>query len=363
MRDIEYMRLAVQLAKSGIGQTAPNPHVGAVVVNNDQIVGMGAHLLPGKEHAEVYALNMAGEKAKDSTLYVTLEPCSHYGKTPPCVNLIIEKQVKRVVVGMKDPNPKVCGKGIKSLEEAGINVEVGVLESEVKQLNTYFKYYMENKIPYVTLKNAMSLDGKIATATGESKWITGEIARLDSHSYRYSHDAILVGVGTIIKDNPSLTNRFNKAPKNPIRIVLDRNLRTPLDSRIILDNQAETWIITNTNVPQKKKVEYSDKNCKIIPLNYDVTNEVDSILKFLGEKGVTSLFVEGGSSINASFLRERKFNQMITYLSPKVIGGALSPGPFGGKGINKINEVVELNIISIENTGEDIKIVSEPKSI
>lgn len=360
MTDQEYMRLALDLAKAAQGQTSPNPTVGAVVVKDGVIVGFGAHLKAGEGHAEVHALKMAGDKAEGATAYVTLEPCSHFGKTPPCSNLLIEKKVKRVVVASLDNNPLVSGKGVQRLKDAGIEVEVGVLETEARELNTVFFHYMAEHKPYVTIKTAMSLDGKIATVTGESKWITGEQARLDVHRYRHEHDAILVGVNTVLADNPSLTTRLPNGGKHPIRIILDTNLRTPLDSLVVTDGMAPTWIIVGSHVPQEKWEQYTSDMVTVIRASKSRI-EINEVLAILGEKGILSLFVEGGQQVNASFLEAKCFQQFIVYISPKLIGGQAAPTIFGGSGFSSLADAASLSIQSIETIGDDIKIVAIPK--
>ncbi len=359
MTDHDYMRLAIELAASTNGQTSPNPLVGAVVVKDNQIVGMGAHLKAGEAHAEVHAINMAGEKAKDATIYVTLEPCSHYGRTPPCADLLIKSEVKRVVIASTDPNPLVAGKGIEKLRKAGIEVDVGLLRGEAEKLNEVFFHYIATGMPYVTLKSATSLDGKIATISGESKWITSEESRLDVHKYRHQHDGILVGVNTIIKDDPELTTRLPLGGKNPIRIILDTNLRTPIDAKIVNDNKAPTWIIIGQNVADDKIIAIKERHAEVIQLPSDALNILD-VLKELGEKGITSLFVEGGSQINGSFIKAKAINQVLTYIAPKIIGGALAPTSIGGEGFEKMSDVLALQIKSVETIGPDIKIISKP---
>lgn len=359
LKDEEYMGFAIDLASKMKGQTMPNPTVGAVVVKDGEIIGIGAHLKAGEPHAEVHALRMAGDKAKGSTVYVTLEPCSHFGKTPPCSNLLIEKQVARVVIASTDPNPLVSGGGIKRLEEAGIKVEVGLLREEAEALNDVFFHFIKTKRPYVTLKAATSLDGKIATAIGDSQWITSEEARLDVHRLRHEHDAILVGIGTVLKDNPSLTTRLPEGGKNPIRIILDTHLRTPIESKVVNDQLAETWIITGN--PEKMDVErFTTKGVRIIQMGEEIS--LTSLLKLLGEEHITSLFVEGGGEVNGSFIREGLINQMILYFAPKVIGGgSRSPSPIGGEGFLRMDDVMELEFKSIEQIGPDLKIVAIPK--
>ncbi|HHW38517.1 MAG TPA: bifunctional diaminohydroxyphosphoribosylaminopyrimidine deaminase/5-amino-6-(5-phosphoribosylamino)uracil reductase RibD [Bacillales bacterium] len=358
MTDQDYMKLAIELAANTNGQTSPNPLVGAVVVKDNQIVGMGAHLKAGGPHAEVHAINMAGEKAKDATIYVTLEPCSHHGRTPPCADLLIKSGVKRVVIASTDPNPLVAGQGIERLREHGIQVDVGILREEAEGLNEVFFHYISTGTPYVTLKSATSLDGKIATVSGESKWITSEEARLDVHEYRHQHDGILVGVNTIIKDDPELTTRLPLGGKNPIRIILDTNLRTPFDAKIVNDNKAPTWIIVGNKAPAERIKAMNEKQAHVIEMPFDTLN-IHNVLKALAEKGITSLFVEGGSQVNGSFIKAKAINQVITYIAPKIIGGASAPTSIGGEGFEKMNEVLALQIKSIETIGPDIKIISK----
>ncbi|PFK45918.1 riboflavin biosynthesis protein RibD [Bacillus cereus] len=357
MTDQEYMKIALQLAESTTGQTSPNPMVGAVVVKDGNIVGMGAHLRAGEEHAEVHAIHMAGDKAYGSTVYVTLEPCSHFGKTPPCCDLLIEKRVKRVVIATLDCNPLVSGSGAKRLQEAGISVTTGVLEEEAITLNRYFFHYMKTKLPFVTIKTAMSLDGKIATTTGESKWITGEVARQDVHHYRHTHDAILVGVNTVIADNPSLTTRLPNGGKHPIRIILDTHLRTPLSSHIVTDGIAPTWIVVGKGVDKEKIAAYESQGISVLRMKTKQI-EIRELLSLLGEKQILSLFIEGGQSVHASFLEAKCFNEIVTYISPKLIGGKNAPTMFGGTGFSKLQNALPLQIQEMKQIGDDIKIVA-----
>lgn len=357
--DEHYMKIALNLARTVSGQTSPNPPVGAVVVKDGDILGFGAHLKAGEDHAEVHALQMAGDQASDATIYVTLEPCSHHGKTPPCADLIIEKGIKRAVIAATDPNKKVAGRGIKRLQQAGIEVEQGIMEKEANAINSVFFHYIQTKTPYVTIKSAISLDGKTATHTGDSKWVTGEEARLDVHHYRHTHDAILVGVNTVIADNPSLTTRLPNGGKNPLRIILDNSLRTPLDANILNDGEAETWVFVKNNVSDAAVESYSQKEgVSVVQLE---KMDIGDILRYLGDHGVMSLFVEGGSAVNGSFLESGRINQMITYMAPKLIGGEDAPTSFAGNGFSKMNDILALEIKEIKMMGEDIKIVSEPR--
>lgn len=360
MNDQYYMKLALELAKSAKGQTSPNPLVGAVVVKNGEVAGMGAHLKAGEAHAEVHAITMAGEKAKGATIYVTLEPCSHFGKTPPCANLVIASGIKRVVIATSDPFPEVSGRGIQILKDAGIEVVVGLMKEEADELNKVFYHFVKEKRPFVTLKNAISLDGKIATVTGESQWITSEEARVDSHQYRHNHDAILVGINTVTEDNPSLTTRLPSGGKNPIRIVLDTKLKMPPDAKLVIDHAAETWVITTTVASDNKMQQLTELGVKVIKVEGDRI-EIDKLLDCLGEEGVTSLFVEGGATVNASFLQAKRVNQVVTYIAPKLLGGLHAPSAFTGEGFAKLADVLELDFHSVERVGPDIKIVSYPK--
>ena len=359
MNDQDYMALAINLASATEGQTSPNPQVGAVLVKDGRIIGMGAHLKAGEHHAEVHAISMAGEKAKGATLYVTLEPCSHFGKTPPCSNLVIESGIKKVFVASVDPNPLVGGAGVKKMLEAGLDVQVGLMEEEAKALNKVFFHYISTGLPYVTLKSATSLDGKIATVTGESQWITGEEARKDVHQFRHTHDAILVGVNTVIKDNPSLTTRLEAGGKNPVRVVLDSALRTPLDSRIINDRAAETIIVTGARAEPERVKQFTELGIGIIQLETEKVG-IHDMLKKLGDRGINSVFVEGGAEVHGSFLKEKAFQQVITYIAPKLLGGKNAPAAYGGEGIARLEDTVSLKIIDVKQIGQDIRVIAEP---
>lgn len=359
MNDQDYMALAINLASATEGQTSPNPQVGAVLVKDGQIIGMGAHLKAGEPHAEVHAIRMAGEKAKGATLYVTLEPCSHFGKTPPCSNLVIESGIKKVFVASVDPNPLVGGAGVKKMLEAGIDVQVGLMEEEAKALNNVFFHYISTGLPYVTLKSATSLDGKIATVTGESQWITGEEARKDVHQFRHTHDAILVGVNTVIKDNPSLTTRLEAGGKNPVRVVMDNTLRIPLDSRIINDRAAQTIIVTGALAEPERIRQFTELGIEIIKLETEKI-DIHDMLKRLGNRGLTSVYVEGGAEVHGSFLKEKAFQQVITYIAPKLLGGKNAPVAYGGAGIARLEDAVHLEIKDVKQIGQDIRIIAEP---
>ncbi|WP_421662157.1 bifunctional diaminohydroxyphosphoribosylaminopyrimidine deaminase/5-amino-6-(5-phosphoribosylamino)uracil reductase RibD [Lysinibacillus telephonicus] len=361
--DREYMQLALDLAASAKGNTNPNPVVGAVLVKDGLIVGTGLHRKAGEPHAEVHAFNMAGEHAKGATLYVTLEPCSHFGKTPPCANLVKESEVSRVVVATMDPNPSVAGRGIRLLQEAGIQVEVGVLEEEARKLNERFIHNMLTSRPFVISKFAMTLDGKIATHTGHSKWITSEEARLQVHELRNEVDAILVGIGTVLADNPSLTTRLpDREGKNPIRVILDSELKTPLDANIVNTIDASTIIVCGPNVEAAKVSQLQEKGVKVISVTKnDHGLDLEEMLNELYKNGITDVLVEGGAEVNASFLRAGLINKFLAYVSPKILGGRKSKTPFTGIEVDTIDEALQLEIDSVEKIGPDLCITAYPK--
>ncbi|WP_079477874.1 bifunctional diaminohydroxyphosphoribosylaminopyrimidine deaminase/5-amino-6-(5-phosphoribosylamino)uracil reductase RibD [Halobacillus salinus] len=360
-REERYMALAIQMAKETVGQTSPNPAVAAIVVRDNQIVGMGVHVKAGEPHAEVHALSMAGEKAKGAEIYVTLEPCSHYGKTPPCSKAVIDAGIKRVIIASHDPNPKVAGKGVEWMKSEGLEVQEGVLKQEADALNETFFHYIEKKEPYVRLKIAMSLDGKIATASGESQWITGEAARLDGHAYRHQSDAILVGINTVLEDNPSLTTRIEGGGNHPVRVVLDTHLKTPPSSKLIQQQEAPTWIFVGSEVEEHKKEALSAYPHVSIIEQPDSPLDVQEVLAYLGEQNITSLLVEGGGTVADAFVRAGKVDEVITYMAPKLIGGKEALTPVSGEGIRKLSEAAQFEFISTEQMGEDIKIVSRKK--
>ncbi|QWC21352.1 bifunctional diaminohydroxyphosphoribosylaminopyrimidine deaminase/5-amino-6-(5-phosphoribosylamino)uracil reductase RibD [Bacillus haikouensis] len=360
MEHKDYMQLALTMAAATKGQTSPNPAVGAVVVKNGEIAGMGAHLKAGEGHAEVLAITAAGEKADGADIYVTLEPCSHYGRTPPCSQLIIKSGIKRVFIATTDPNPLVAGKGIEQLRQAGVEVHIGEGKEEALELNKHFFHHMKYQTPYVTLKTAVTLDGKTAVASGDSKWITSEESRLDVHYDRHRHDAILVGVNTIIRDNPHLTTRLPQGGKNPIRIILDNTLRTPLESNVVRDKESKTIIMTSDSITEEDKVPYLQEGCEVITLP-DKRIDLQSVLKELGKNSIQSVYVEGGSSVHGSFLEQKAFQELIIYMAPKLIGGRDAHTSFGGSGVSAIKEGLEMNIVSMKTIGLDIKITAHPK--
>lgn len=341
------------------GQTDPNPLVGSVIVNENRIVGVGTHLKAGEPHAEIHALRMAGEKARGGTIYVTLEPCSHHGRTGPCAVAIVEAGIKKVVIAALDPNPLVSGRGVRILEDAGIEVEVGILEEKSRKMNEVFNKFIVQKIPFVTLKSGITLDGKIASHTNNSKWITSAEARQDVHKLRNENQAILVGVNTVIHDDPELTTRIPNG-RNPIRVIMDSTLKIPLGSKVLNDQQAETWVFTTENHDKEKKERIEELGAKVFITNTSQVNPV-RVLEILGENLVSSLLIEGGGTINAAFLENRLVDKTIFYMAPKLIGGKGSPSFFGGTGIDKMADAIELIDLHVTQIGPDFKFTGYPK--
>jgi diaminohydroxyphosphoribosylaminopyrimidine deaminase/5-amino-6-(5-phosphoribosylamino)uracil reductase len=354
-----YMQLALDNAMAMKGQTDPNPLVGAVIVNNNQIAGIGAHLKAGEPHAEIHAIRMAGEKTKGATIYVTLEPCSHHGRTGPCAVAIVEAGIKKVIIATLDPNPLVAGNGVKILKDAGIEVEVGILENKAQQMNEVFNKFIVEKVPFVTLKSGITLDGKIASHSNNSKWITSEEARLDVHKLRNENTAILVGVNTVIYDNPELTTRIPNG-RNPIRVVLDSSLRIPMNAKLVTDRKADTWIFTSENCDITKKEQLESLGIKVFVAGSSQVNPLN-VLKILGENLVSSLIIEGGGTINASFFEKGLIDKVILYVAPKLIGGKESPSFFGGIGIDKMADAIELSNMTVKPMGPDFKFTGYPK--
>lgn len=352
--DEKFMREALRIAKNAEGRTSPNPLVGAVVVREGKIIAEGWHRKAGTPHAEVHALNMAGELAKNSTLYVTLEPCSHFGRTPPCANKIVECGIKKVFIAMKDPNPKVAGRGIEILKSAGIEVEVGLLEDEAKILNESFLKWITKKMPFVTLKFACSVDGKISTVGGESQWISCEESRKFTHKLRDISDGIMVGIGTVLADNPSLTTRLVEG-KNPVRIIVDSLARTPLDARIIRDGQAKTIIAVTESAPREKISALEGEGAEII---FAGAEQVDLkiLLEKLAEREITSLLVEGGGTLNFSLLKSGLVDKIFAFIAPKILGGRSALTAVEGIGFEKLSDAVKLENFNAEKIGKDILI-------
>ena len=361
MKEVEYMKLALDLAKKGCGYVNPNPMVGAVIVKNDEIIGVGYHEKYGELHAERNAIANCISSPKDATIYVTLEPCCHYGKTPPCTDAIIESGIKKVVIGSSDPNPLVSGKGVEILRSNNIEVVENVLKDECDKLNEVFFYYMKTKTPYVVMKYAMTMDGKIATYTGKSKWITGEEARLNVHKDRHKYSGIMVGVETVLTDDPMLNCRIQDG-KNPTRIICDTNLRTPLDSNIVSSSKNIPTIIATCCDNEDKQKQYIEKGCKVIKISKkDNHLDLNKLMICLGEEKIDSILLEGGGTLNWSALNNNVVNKVQTYISPKIFGGINSKSPVAGIGVENPKQAFYLKNIAIKQIGEDILIESEVK--
>ncbi|GAV23717.1 bifunctional diaminohydroxyphosphoribosylaminopyrimidine deaminase/5-amino-6-(5-phosphoribosylamino)uracil reductase RibD [Carboxydothermus pertinax] len=348
----QFMKRALSLAKKALGRTSPNPVVGAVIVDSEgKIVGEGFHQKAGLPHAEREALKMAGEKALGGTMYVTLEPCCHYGRTPPCTEAIIAAGIKKVVVAARDPNPKVSGKGIEILKKAGIEVVEGVLEEEASRLNEKFFKYIKSKLPFVALKWAMTLDGKIATITKDSRWISGEKSREFVHKLRNEYDGVLVGAKTLILDDPLLTCRI-PGGRDPYRIVLSGSGNLPEGLKIFsLDRERNILITANNKLPNHVQKGFS----KII-VAYGGENKVNLNEAFLEltKLGIISLLVEGGAQVHASILKNKLADKVYLFLAPKIVGGETAPGPIGDLNINFMKDALPLSIRKVKRFEEDI---------
>ncbi len=360
MTDEEYIKSALKLAKKGSGYVSPNPMVGCVIVKNGKIIGKGYHRKYGENHAEINAINSAETNIKNSTVYVTLEPCSIYGNTPPCTERLIKEKIKRVVIGTKDPNPLVNGKGIKKLKKANIDVSYGVNEKECRKLNKFFNKYITNKSPFITLKAAVTLDGKIADAKGNSKWISSIESRKIVHKLRTAHDAVMVGYNTVKIDNPILNVRLVNG-RNPKKIILDSSLRISTKMNIFSGrNKGGIYIVTSNQSKEKvKKInELKKSGAEVLFVKKDSKGKLDlkSVLKKLAKEKISSVLVEGGSRVFNSFIKQNLFDEILLFVCPKIFGKGLS---WAGN-INKFKEM-NLEIINIKKTGEDILIKLKSK--
>lgn len=353
--DIKYMREAFRLAKLAEGRTTPDPMVGAVLVKGGEIIATGYHGEVATPHAEAWAIEKAGVKAKGATLYINLEPCSHYGNNPPCVDTIVRAGIKEVVAAMQDPNPLVNGKGFRKLRKLGVKVRVGLLEEEARKMNEVFVKYITTRRPFVVMKTAMTIDGKIATRTGASRWVAGPESLRFAHRLRNIYDAILVGINNVLIDNPRLTVRLVKKIKNPIRIILDAYARTPLRAKVLNTREARTIIVVGPKAPKKQVLALEKKGAEIIVLPAPQgAIALKALLKELGEMGVTSLLVEGGGEVNASFLKEGLVDKAFFIIAPKIFGGRDAKTPVEGEGIKFPSQAKWLKSVHIEKLGEDL---------
>jgi diaminohydroxyphosphoribosylaminopyrimidine deaminase/5-amino-6-(5-phosphoribosylamino)uracil reductase len=351
------MRLALKLAARGAGWVSPNPMVGAVVVKDGQVVGRGYHRRAGRPHAEVEALRAAGEAATGADLYVTLEPCNHQGRTPPCTQAILKAGVGRVIIATRDPNPRVTGGGVEVLMDRGVAVSVGLLETEARRLNEAWFHWVDTGRPWVVAKAACSLDGKIATVSGESQWLTGEAARTLGHRLRHRVDAIVVGIGTVLADDPQLTTRLPRGPgRDPIRLVLDSRLRLPLTSRLLhLESEAPTWVACTSQAPTavRRALEGSGVEVLVLPPEADRV-PLPALLDLLGNRQVQSLLVEGGAETLGTFFEQGLVNQFYFFYAPKILGGRKAPGMVGGAGIAHLGEAHIARSLTVRRLGGDL---------
>lgn len=361
----DFMAQALALAYQVLGTTSPNPAVGAVVVRDGQVVGFGATLPPGGPHAEVVALSRAGELARGATLYVTLEPCCHYGRTPPCTEAIIAAGVSEVHIATLDPNPLVSGRGVQALRAAGLRVVLGEHEAEARKLNEWFFKFITTGRPFVLAKYAMTLDGKIAAYTGDGRWVTGPEARAFVHRLRAQVDAVMVGVGTVLKDDPALTARPEEfgeapAPRQPVRVVVDSRARTPLKARV-LAGAAKTLIATTALADPKKLKALSDRGAQVLILPAaDGRVDLGALLDELGRRNIAWILAEGGSRLLGTLFDRGLIDKVVVFVATKLIGGKTAPGPLGGLGRPRLSEAVSLKEVEFCRLGEDFLISGYP---
>lgn len=355
---MDYMEQALKLARLALGEVSPNPAVGALIVCGEDIVGEGFTQPPGEDHAEIVALKQAGEKSRGSTMYVTLEPCCHFGRTPPCTKAIIAAGIRAVHIATLDDNPRVFGCGKGELEDSGIEVHIGEHRDEARELNEAYFKYINTGMPFVTAKYSMSIDGKIATRTLDSKWISNEDSRSFSHTLRHASDAIMAGVGTILADNPRLTargcaGRGGTSHKQPMRVIVDSNGRTPLDACIFAEPGKTLMALGNT-VPEGRLEGYRKMGAEVVQLpGRDNRVSLQSLLKFLGERQVTSILVEGGGTLFGSLFDEGLVDKVVAIIAPMIIGGSGAKTPVAGIGVEKISQALQLENVRITQFGDD----------
>lgn len=398
MNDIYYMKRALELAKHGEGHTAPNPLVGAVIVKDGQIIGEGWHAVYGGPHAEIMAFQSLNASAEGATLYVTLEPCSHFGKTPPCVDAIIAHKISKVVVAMLDPNPLVSGRGVQKLTDHGITVQTGILESESADLNEPFLKFITSGCPLIVVKTAMTLDGKLASATGDSKWISNAASRQLVHKMRNKYSGIMVGIGTVLADDPSLTTRLDAADQdvaaadvaadtihkafltsmsiedvaadtihrtvNPHRIIVDTHARTPLTAKVLNlpDSKAMTIIATTELAPLENRLALEAKGAIVLTLpSKEGHVDLKALMTKLGEMHIDSVLVEGGSELNFSLFNEQLVDRVFAFIAPKIIGGRNAKTPVAGEGIAMMRDAIQLENVKVSMIASDILIEATVK--
>jgi len=357
--DLFYMDRALALAGLGKGLTSPNPMVGAVVVKDAMVVGEGFHRYAEKKHAEVWAIEQAGERARDATLYVNLEPCSHFGRTGPCCDVIIKAGISRVVSAMKDLNPQVAGSGFERLKQAGINLAIGLREMEARKLNEAYLKYILTHLPFVTLKAGMTLDGKIAARDGRSKWITSEASRKRVQQLRFENDALLVGIGTVLQDDPLLTDRSGQVRRRPLmRVILDAGLRLPLETKLVRSLREGAIIVFCSEARDAgRQRQLEEAGIEVIPVGApDHHIPLTTVLLELGRRDVTGLLIEGGAQVNFSALSSLAVDKIIFFLAPRILGGREAVPAVGGAGFPDLDHSLSLNIAAVEQIGADVMI-------
>lgn len=354
------MKRALDLAERGRGETSPNPVVGCVIVKDGVVVGEGFHQRPGMPHAEVEAIRSAGEAARGADLFVNLEPCCHFGRTPPCTRTILDSGIRRVIASVPDPNPLVSGRGLAELEAAGIQVKIGVLEPQALWINAAYFKWIQTGLPHVTLKWAMSLDGKVATGSGRSRWITGDASRDRAHELRAQADAVAVGIGTVLKDDPELTVR--RVPgKSPRRVIFDSRLSLPSEAKVAT-GPPETVIVTGEDAPHDRQGLLEQRGLQVVRVpTVQGKPDLRSALVALGRMGISSLLVEGGPTLHGSFIDGSMVDRIVCFMAPKVLGGHEAPGAVGGRGAGDPGEALLLNVIRTESLGPDIYVEAVPR--
>ncbi|PKQ28209.1 MAG: riboflavin biosynthesis protein RibD [Candidatus Anoxymicrobium japonicum] len=359
--DETHMLRALELAEMGKGTTSPNPVVGAVIVADGVVVGEGYHERAGGPHAEARAISAAGERAHGATMYVTLEPCAHQGRTPPCSELITRVGISRLVAAMRDPNPLVSGKGELMLRDSGVDVVQGPYSSLAKRQNEFYVKWITTGWPFVTLKMAMSVDGKVSTRNGESKWVTSKISRADAHRMRSESDAVMVGIGTVLCDDPALTARQAGLTRQPRRVIVDSMARTPLDSNVADVNVAKTIVAVSQPAPAERLVKLDENGVEVIQTGSKGTVDLSLLLEELGKREIVGVLCEGGPTLAASLWEEGLVDKLIFYIAPKIIGGAEAAGPIGGKGVASMALAGAVEIDTVCALESDIRVVAYPR--
>ncbi len=358
--DERMMIRALELAEKGRGMTSPNPVVGAVIARGDEVISEGYHERVGGPHAEMNAIESAPGVLRGATMYVTLEPCSHLGRTPPCAPRVVDSGIKRVVMAIRDPNPLVAGGGEAFLKARGVEVRVGLCERFSLRQNEAYLKWVSTRRPFVTLKMAMSLDGKVATRTGDSKWISSEVSRADVQRTRAASDAVMVGIGTVMSDNPRLNVRDIEGARQPLRVVVDSLARTPIGGNITDSSMAPTLLAVSDHAPAENIRVLEAKGVEVVRLDDAGKVNLTALMELLGERGVTSLLVEGGPELTRAMLQDGLVDKLVFYFAPKIVGGCEAPGPVGGAGVARMDEAGQLTIDAVFEMGPDLKVVAYP---